>query len=287
MLSDNPLGIYEKALPRADAWRETLLAARKAGFDFVEFSIDESDERLARLNWGKQQLRELKAAIDATGIGFSTLCLSAHRRFPFASENSSTRARAYDIWARAFDLCHELGIRVIQTQGHDVYYEDSTESTWGRYLEGLARVAEMAARASVMVGIENADLPCVGSVDDALSLVRQCDSPWMQLYPDTGNTVAHGHDVYSQLLNGRGHIVAVHVKDARPGVFRRVPFGQGAVCFERAFRALAEQNYTGPLVIEMWNEGLDDAASVVSDAKVWVTEAIQQAVGEGETTAEV
>jgi L-ribulose-5-phosphate 3-epimerase UlaE len=44
-----PVGIYEKALPDAMSWEERLAAAGQAGYDFVEISIDESDERLSRL----------------------------------------------------------------------------------------------------------------------------------------------------------------------------------------------------------------------------------------------
>ncbi len=35
-----------------------------------------------------------------------------------------------------------------------------------------------------------------------------------------------------------GHIVAVHVKDTKPGVFKNVPFGEGVVDFERCFETL-------------------------------------------------
>ena len=41
-----PVGLYEKALPASMCWEERLTAAGQAGYDFVEISIDESDERL-------------------------------------------------------------------------------------------------------------------------------------------------------------------------------------------------------------------------------------------------
>ena len=46
-----PVGLYEKALPPELSWEERLAAAGQAGYDFIDISIDESDERLARLDW--------------------------------------------------------------------------------------------------------------------------------------------------------------------------------------------------------------------------------------------
>ena len=43
-----PLGIYEKALPAGECWLERLQLAKTLGFDFVEMSVDETDERLSR-----------------------------------------------------------------------------------------------------------------------------------------------------------------------------------------------------------------------------------------------
>ena len=39
-------------------WKEKLEAAKEAGYDFVEISIDETEEKLARLDWRKEERRE-------------------------------------------------------------------------------------------------------------------------------------------------------------------------------------------------------------------------------------
>ena len=58
-----PIGIYEKALPYSGTWRERLAMAQEAGFDFVEMSVDESDERLARLDWSAGERAELRLSL--------------------------------------------------------------------------------------------------------------------------------------------------------------------------------------------------------------------------------
>ena len=41
-IKKRPLGIYEKALPNDFTWLEKMQAAKQAGFDYIEISIDES-----------------------------------------------------------------------------------------------------------------------------------------------------------------------------------------------------------------------------------------------------
>lgn len=58
-----PLGIYEKALPAGECWLERLQLAKTLGFDFVEMSVDETDDRLSRLDWSREQRLALVNAI--------------------------------------------------------------------------------------------------------------------------------------------------------------------------------------------------------------------------------
>lgn len=60
------LGLYEKATPKDIGWLERLEFAKKLGFDFVEMSIDETDARLARLDWTKKERQEIITAIYQT-----------------------------------------------------------------------------------------------------------------------------------------------------------------------------------------------------------------------------
>ena len=55
MLNGHLLGIYEKAFPSEWDWAKKFEAAQSLGFDFFEISIDESDARLARLDWSEQE----------------------------------------------------------------------------------------------------------------------------------------------------------------------------------------------------------------------------------------
>ena len=96
-MRNHPLGIYEKALAKDLSWPERLVLAKSCGFDFVEMSVDETDERLSRLDWSAAQRTSLVAAMIETGVAIPSMCLSAHRRFPFGSRDDAVRQRAREM----------------------------------------------------------------------------------------------------------------------------------------------------------------------------------------------
>ncbi len=265
-----PIGIYEKALPFNVDWFERLAKAKEAGFDFVEISVDESDERLSRLDWSAAERANLRTAIAQTGVPLTTMCLSGHRKYPLGSADPATRQRAFDIMQKAIDFAVDIGVRVIQLAGYYVYYEPHTANSLPRYQDGLARGLEWASKAGVMLAMENVDGNDVDSVTQAMVFVDAFNSPWFQVYPDIGNISEHGLDVCAELELARGHIVGVHVKDTVPGEPRRVPFGEGTVPFADAFRKLAEMNFTGPVLLEMWNDDSPDSMRIVQESREWV-----------------
>lgn len=272
-----PLGIYEKALPPGEDWLARLQLARELGFDFVEMSVDETDERLARLDWDREQRLALVNAIATTGIRVPSMCLSAHRRFPLGSQDDATREQGLAIMHKAIALAQDVGIRVIQLAGYDVYYQEANEVTRERFRDGLQQAVEMASRAQVTLAMEIMDYPLMNSISKALGYANYLNNPWFQLYPDIGNLSAWDNDVQMELRAGQGHIVAVHVKDTRPGVFKNVPFGTGVVDFERCFTTLKESGYRGPYLIEMWSENAPDPIKEVLAARDWVKQRMERA----------
>ncbi len=66
-MRNHPLGIYEKALAKDLSRPERLVLAKSCGFDFVEMSVDETDERLSRLDWSTAQRTSLVARDDRNG----------------------------------------------------------------------------------------------------------------------------------------------------------------------------------------------------------------------------
>jgi hexulose-6-phosphate isomerase len=155
----NPVGIYEKALPKDLGWPDRFRAARDAGYDFLEVSVDETPERMARLDWTlAERLAFFKASREA-GVSVPSMCLSGHRKIPFGSADEAVRDQAAEFMHKAIAFACDTGIRVIQLAGYDVYYEPTTADSRARYVEGMQRALEVAARHQVMLALEIRVLP--------------------------------------------------------------------------------------------------------------------------------
>lgn len=281
-IKKNPLGIYEKAIPNDFSWKEKMQTAKAAGFDYIEISVDESDERLARLDWSDQEIEEIRSYMEETGIVIPTMCLSGHRRFPFGSKDKATRARAFEIMEKGILLAQKLGVRCIQLATYDVYYEESDEETKALFLDGMKKSVEMASRAGVILAMEIMDTPFVGTILKAMHYIKEIPSPYFKIYPDMGNLTQFSSDVESEFELGLAETVAIHVKETKPGVFKNVPFGEGTVQFTNIFRKLKELNYTGMFLIEMWADNsrkqtMEEAVETIRDARLFVEDKMKKA----------
>ena len=267
-----PVGLYEKALPASLSWEERLAAAGQAGYDFVEISIDESDERLARLDWSASERAALRRSIANTGVRVMTMCLSGHRKYPLGSHDPALRRQGQEILHKAIDFAGDIGLRVVQVMGYDVFYEPSDEQTDANFLESLRLGAFWAGQAGVMLGLENLDTPYVENLTKALAIIRAIDSPWLRLYPDIGNLAAAGCYPPDEMALAKKQILGIHVKDAQPRIIRGVPFGEGIVPFRETFRALAQTGFWGLLGVEIWGDrhAGDDPVASAAEARRFV-----------------
>lgn len=269
------LGLYEKAMPNFLSWEEKLKAAKEVGYDFVEISIDETDEKLSRLLMSEEERKELVLLMKKIGIPIRTMCLSGHRKYPMGSHDEKVRYRSMEIMEQAIQLADDLGIRIIQLAGYDVYYEEGDEQTREMFLSNLQKSVEMAAAKGIVLGFETMETEFMNTVEKAMHYVHQVNSIYLGVYPDIGNitnaAVAKGKDVLEDLDTGKGHLVAMHLKETVPGKFREIPYGTGHVNFEQGIkkawelgvrRFVTEFWYVGN---ENWKQDLVDAHKKMSD----------------------
>ena len=260
------LGLYEKSMPNTLSFAEKLLCAKECGFDYLEISIDESNEKLSRLDMSKEERKYIVDVMTVCGVPIRTMCLSGHRKYPLGSLNEKTRTKAMEIMKKAIDLADDLGIRIIQIAGYDVYYEEGNSETRKYFLENLKKSVELAAEKGIILAFETMETEFMNTVEKAMEYVNLVNSPYLQIYPDCGNvtnaTLNCNKTVSYDFKMGKGHLAAVHLKETVPGKFREIPFGTGHVNFEDIIKIswkLGVRKYT----LEFWYVGNEDWKSVI------------------------
>ncbi len=269
------VGLYEKSMPDTLSLGEKLLKAKGVGYDFLELSIDETDYRLERLTYSPRQLLSLRNELQDTSFPLGSICLSAHRKYPLGSLDATTRERSLDICKQALDFASYMGIPIIQLAGYDVYYEVSTEKTKALFLENLSLCTLLAAEQGILLGFETMETPFMNSVSKAMEYVTLVNSPYLQVYPDLGNMVnaAGGNNQAARedLLRGKGHIIATHIKETVPGKFREIPYGTGHVDFSLLLQAcwvIGVRRF----VTEFWHTGSENWETQLTESYAYVNQ---------------
>ena len=270
------LGLYEKSMPSTLTWVEKLTIAKKSGFDYLEISIDESDAKLARLD---QPTNEIKEAIQKKGVPISSMCLSGHRKYPLGSHDKEIQKKSLEIMKKAIDFAADLGVRIIQLAGYDVYYEDGDLYTNHDFETNLKKCVEMAAEKGIVLGFETMETPFMDTVEKAMRYVNLVSSPYLGVYPDIGNlknaSLLYGVDVDEDLMCGKGHIFASHLKETVPGKYREIPFGTGHTEFVKNIKTLKRLGVR-MFVGEFWYVNNEDWQDVVKNAGVFLRDKLDK-----------
>lgn len=255
------LGLYEKAMPSGLSWEEMLTSALETGYDHVEISIDETDARQARLKWTREQRQELVALTNKVGMPIRTMCLSGHRKYPLGSHDPAVRERGMEIMRDAVELAADLGIRIIQLAGYDVYYEEGDEETRALFAENLKKSVDYASCFGVTLGFETMETPFMDTISKGMVYVNQVNSAYLGMYPDLGNLTnacdLYGTDVLEEIRCGEGHTFAMHLKETVKGVYRDMDFGTGRVDFVKGIRQAMDSGIY-LFTAEFWHDGRED-----------------------------
>lgn len=260
MMKAYEIGLYEKAMRNSLSWREKLECAKECGYDYVEMTIDASEEKIARVYSSQEERCELVKTMFEAGLPIRSMSVSALTKFAIGDPDDAKRNRGVEILEKSIELAADLGIRVVMVPGYDIYFGESTLETKKLFLENIKKATAYAAACGVVLGFETMENEFMNTVGKAMKYVSLVDSPYLKIYPDCGNitnaAVLHSHDVCEDLSLGKNNVVALHLKESKPGIFREVPYFTGHVPFEGLIEtawALGVRRY----VTELWDVGLD------------------------------
>lgn len=254
------IGLYEKAVRDSLGWKEKLECAKECGYDYLEISIDASEAKINRIYMNEDERFEIHKAMHEAQLPIRSMSVSALTKFALGDPDQTIRSRGVEILEKSIQLAADLGIRTVMVPGYDIYYGESTLETKRLFLENISKAAQQAASAGVLLGFETMENEFMNTVGKAMKYVNLVNSSYLKIYPDSGNitnaAVLHQHDVCEDLLLGKGNLIALHLKESKPGIFREVPFLTGHVEFERIIQtawSLGVRRY----VTELWDVGQD------------------------------
>ena len=252
------IGLYEKAIRNSLSWHEKLKCAKECGYDYLEISIDATEEKIQRVFMDRDEKRKITEAMSEAGILIGSMSVSALTKYALGDPDEKIREKAMLIAEKSIELASDLGIRTVMIPGYDIYFGESTAETKKYFLENVRKIAEIAEREGVPVGFETMENNFMNTTGKAVQYVDMVNSPYLKIYPDAGNitnaAVENKHDVCEDLMQGKGRLIALHLKETKPGVFREVPFLTGHVPFEKIIRTAWELGVRR-YVTELWDVG--------------------------------
>lgn len=242
------------------SWTEKLRCAKECGYDYLEICIDATDEKINRIFMDQEEKKRIMEAVFDVDLPIGSMSVSALTKYALGDPNEKIRKKAMEIAEKAIQLAVDLGARTVMIPGYDIYFGESTIETKKNFLENVKKIAEIAEKEGILVGFETMENNFMNTTGKAVQYVNMVDSAYLKIYPDAGNitnaAVENKHDVCEDLSLGKGKLIALHLKETRPGKFREVPFLTGHVQFEKIINTawnLGVRRY----VTELWDVGKD------------------------------
>jgi sugar phosphate isomerase/epimerase len=228
---------------------------RETGYEGIEiapFTLSENPTTIA-----KEQRREYAKTIRGEGLHFVGLhwLMVAPKGLHVTTPDDDLRERSWQHIHGLIDLCADLGPHGILVFGSPLQRGttggSSREDATKRFLDGLVAVAPHAAERGVTILIEA--LPAnqtdvVNSLDEAVSIARQINSPAIRSMFDTHNAVDETEPHASLVEKYFEWIHHVHVNETDGG-----HCGTGDYDFAPVLAALKRLHYKGWVSLEAFD----------------------------------
>jgi len=114
------------------------------------------------------------------------------------------------------------------------------------YRGALTEVGDAALENNISICLET-----VLNGKQLLEIMKDLNHSNIYCVFDTGNRIAFGHNIYSDIILLGDYIKHIHIKDKNEKD-ENVLLGTGKVNFQMVFRSLAEINYDGPYTFETY-----------------------------------
>jgi len=233
-------GTIEEVAHKAAAWG---YAALEIGMKAEGGILD-----LATTVAGKRHIRE---TVRAAGLDLVSIVAGPVPDFSLFDNDAAVRAQGQERCRICLDAAAELGVDTMLLVPGRLKSENCYDTAMHHLTDSLRAVAPYAAKAGVVIGIEQVWNRFLVSPMDMKWVIEQTASPAVGVYIDTGNMVFWNYPEHWIRILAR-HIKKIHIKDfKRQGrEFDFVQPGEGEVNWPAVMREVRAAGYTGPLISE-------------------------------------
>ncbi len=228
-------------------YEETILKARRAGFDVLEASPDVFMHMTAER---RRQMRELAADV---GLKL-TACLGIPPSLDPASTDEEIRGKAVRYLKDILRIVREMGADMLVGCSHAAWpypfsaglpERSQVVEQSVRSMKEVMKAAEDLGIVYAMEALNRFEQYIVNTAAEAVDYVRQVESPNLRILLDTFHMNIEEDSMEAAITTAGDLLADVHIGERN----RRFP-GQGDMPWERLLLALQAAHYDGPVVME-------------------------------------
>lgn len=259
---------------------EAVKRIAKFGFKSVDFWA--YSPHLGPDLYGKQKRKKIKKLVADQGLAVAGLSvngggLALHLNFSHSIKE--VREETLKYYYDCVDLAVDVGSPIVNMISGHAMYGTTLEQAWDWNREYMAKVVKRAEDKGVMMAIHTltpAESRVVVTLDDALRMMREIDSPNCRVMIDTADQNITDPNICDAIRKAGDNLVYVHTNDNN-GVGQgdvHLPPGRGTVNWEMFFMTLNEIGYDGDVVGQVHVGHPVDIDSWVFETKEYLEEAM-------------
>jgi len=218
-----------------DLWEDEFRTAAELGVNYIEL-IAEISHNPDNPIWSANGLSKIQQLVSENELTIHALCNDFIIKNSLLEEN---------VIQQNIDLINQCKILGVEKYVMPLFESSELNSkNMSDFIEPIRAIAKAAQ--------ENNMLTCLETIltgQELVELLKLINLSCVKVVYDTGNRVAFGHDLPSDIRLLGGSIEHVHIKD-KNSKNENTLLGTGLVDFEQVFYALNDIHYHGPFTFE-------------------------------------
>ncbi|MDB2595208.1 sugar phosphate isomerase/epimerase [Pseudomonadales bacterium] len=213
-------------------WQKEFEIAGRVGLDFIELLVERQPNK-SNPFWSQDGRKSIRQAGLENGVEIYSCCFDYVIDHDLANQNKTYKVELIDF----FKACEDLSIPLIVLPLLE--RSDLTKETYKQYVPLIQEIADRFLSKATNLCIESL-LPA----PDLLAFLELVDRKNVSCVYDSGNRIALGADLESEILLLNDWIKHFHIKD-KNALGENVILGTGLVDFRSVFGALRDIDYRG------------------------------------------